>query len=164
MTLVLSFDPGKNHGSKTSGTGWCLQDENTVYDFGVTQDLVIFSYKWVMEAALGAKPNMRPDVVVYEGYQIRKETVAQNVGIQLSAVENIGVIKLMARLVGCLKVQQYMPQQKPTQWKVTGKNPTKVPKAQSHWIDAYNHGRYYLVTNNLAPSALELEMISKGEL
>lgn len=162
MTLVLSFDPGKNHGGKTSGTGWCMQDENTVYDFGVTQDLTTFLHRYVMEVAMGAKPNMRPDVVVYEGYQIRKETVAQNVGIPLTTIENIGAIKLLARLVGCTTVVQYLPQQKPTQWKATGKNPTKVPKAQSHWIDAYNHGRYYLITHNLAPSALEMEMFGNG--
>lgn len=163
MTLVLSFDPGKNHGSSKSGTGWCIQDENTVYDFGVTQDLNKFLSSQLV-VALKTLTYTDPIVVVYEGYQIRKETVAQNVGIQLSAVENIGAIKLFAVLMNAKEVVQFMPQQKPTQWKVTGKNPTKVPKAQSHWIDAYNHGRYYLVTHNLAPSALEIEMMEKGEL
>lgn len=162
MTLVLSFDPGKNFGTSKSGTGWCLQDEGKVYDFGVTQDLITFAHTWIMEAATGAKATRRPDVIVYEGYQIRKETVAQNVGIPLSTVENIGAIKLLARLVGCTEVVQFLPQQKATQWKATGMNPSKVPKAQSHWIDAYNHGRYYLITRNLAPSALEQEMFGNG--
>jgi hypothetical protein len=159
MTLVLSFDPGKNHGGRNSGSGWCLQDENTVYDFGVTQDLVEF-LAWDVFAPL-KKLGIRPDIIVYEGYQIRKETVAQNVGIPLSTVENIGAIKLFARSLKA-EVVKFMPAQKPTQWKATGKNPTKVPKAQSHWIDAYNHGRYYLITRNLAPSALE-EEIMKGQ-
>src|SRR5438067_4795081 len=108
MTLVLSFDPGKNFGSKRSGTGWCLQDENNVYDFGVTQDLVGF----IADDVIGVirKAVVSLSVVVYEGYQIRKETVAQNVGIPLSTVENIGAIKLLARLYHA-EVACFMPQQ-----------------------------------------------------
>ena len=162
MTLVLSFDPGKNGGTKRSGSGWCLQDENKVYDFGVTQDLIEF-LGWDIFPILKKHLNIRPQVVVYEGYQIRKETVAQNVGIPLTTVENIGAIKLFARSLKA-PLQVYMPNQKPTQWKATGMNPTKVPKSQSHWIDAFNHGRYYLITHNLAPSALEMEMIKDGRI
>lgn len=156
-TLVLSFDPGKNSGGRKSGSGWCLQDEDVVHDFGVTGDLIKFL------AGLGTilATYGKPDVIVYEGYAINPHNVQMNVGADLTAVQNIGAIKLFAEIVG-VKTHMYRPDQKKKQWAATGKNPTKVPKAQSHWIDAFNHGRFYLIERGLAPSLLE-EKLANGE-
>lgn len=158
-TLVLSFDPGKNSGGRKSGSGWCLQDETKVYDFGVIQDMnqKLSELLWKMSTG----QMLKPDVVVYEGYGINPNNVSYNVGSDLTTVQNIGAIKLFANLVGS-KTHIYRPDQKKKQWAATGKNPTKVPKAQSHWIDAFNHGRFYLIERGLAPSLLE-EKIANGE-
>jgi hypothetical protein len=152
---VLSFDPGRELGA-SAGTGWCYQDPAGVKELGVTKNL----HEFLRGLYIKEKP---VDVIVVEEYEVRAGTVAQNIGIKLVPVQNIGAVRFYAYLINVPVVEQY-PRQKPTMAKATGVNPKKFPKAIEHQYDAYNHGRYYLIQKNLAKSKLELDMEAKGEI
>ena|SRR6059058_3238962 len=147
---VLSWDPGQT-------TGWCYQNPQKILSFGETTDLKTFLKEWDLKA-------QPVDYVVVEGYRIRQGTVSMNVGIPLVTVENIGRIKYWSEL-NDIPVQEYLPDKKPTQWKATGVKVDKsVPKNQTHRLDAFNHGRFFLIEKKLAPTALEEQMRKDGLL
>jgi hypothetical protein len=154
---ILSIDPGKNKGGPRSGSGWCYQDEHKVLLWGDTQDLPQFLKEWDFM--------LYPiDHVVVEGYKIRPGTVAMNVGIPLVTVENVGAVKMFAHW-NDLPCKEYMPFDKPKQQKATGARiPKNAPKEITHRIDAYNHGRWFLIEQKLAPTALEAQMKADGLL
>lgn len=148
MTKVLAFDPGKT-------TGIAYLSEDLTYWLGDTQDI----HEYLNKVDLSKTP---VDVVVYEEYFVRGEDAYKNTGRNFT-VEAIGAIAGWARLNNILVVS-YPTKLKPTQAKMTQVFPKKFPKAISHRMDAYNHGRYYLIQNHGAKTALELEMEKKGEL
>jgi len=156
MTFVLSVDPGGESG--VGASGWCYQDENKVYAMESVQNLREFLVKWDLK-------KLPVDHVVVEGYFIppTKKGVQSNVGRKLPVVENIGVVKLWAEMNG-LKWTEYMPAIKPQQCKLTQIFPKKMPKAIEHKFDAFNHGRFYLIQNHGAPTALEQKMKAEGKL
>lgn len=151
---VLSIDPGKDKGGPRSGSGWCYQNLSGVIRWGDTQDLKQFLKDWDL--------NVNPiDHVVIEGYKIRPGQVAQNVGIPLITVENVGRAKFFAEM-NDIEFTEYMPFDKRKQQQATGaKITSKTPKEVTHRIDAYNHGRWFLIEQNLAPTALEAQLFAE---
>lgn len=149
---ILSFDPGKDKGGPKSGSGWCYQDEIKVLKWGDTQDLKDFMKSWDFVAD-------PVDHIVVEGYRIRQGTVSQNVGIPLITVENVGKVKFFAEM-NDIPFKEYMPFDKKKQQQATGaKINSKTPKEITHRIDAYNHGRWFLIEQKLAPTALEAMLL-----
>lgn len=141
---VLSFDPGGT-------TGYCYQDENAIYEMGDAEPTLIdFLRSW----NLTDKP---VDYVVVEGYRQLPKDVEMSYYAKPVTQENIGRIKGWAELMG-LPIHEYLPKDKPTQCKATQVFPKKKPKWLEHRLDAYNHGRYFLIKKGLAKTALELEM------
>jgi hypothetical protein len=154
MVNVLSFDPGGEQGAGASG--WCYQSADKVFAMGDTQDLKGFLKKWDLK-------KLPVDHVVVEGYFIppRKDKMQANIGVKLTTVENIGVVKLWAEMMD-IPWTEYMPAKKSSQCKLTGVYPKRGRKDVSHKLDAYNHGRYYLIMVHKAPTALEIEMQKNG--
>ena len=148
MTKVLAFDPGKT-------TGIAYLDEGFTYWMGDTQDI----HEYFRKIDLAKTP---VDVIVYEQYIVRGEQAYLNTGRNYT-VEVIGAIAGFASQHG-IKVVTYPPRIKSTQARMTQVFPKKKPKAISHRLDAYNHGRYYLIQECGAPTALEIEMTKKGEI
>jgi hypothetical protein len=151
---VLSVDPGKDKGGPKSGSGWCYQDPEKVLKWGDTKDLMQFLKDWDLKAD-------PVDYVVVEGYKIRPGQEKMNVGVPLITVENIGRVKMWAEM-NSLPYQQYMPFDKRKQQQATGaKIDRNTPKQLTHRIDAYNHGRWFLIEQKLSPTALEAELLEK---
>lgn len=148
MTKVLAFDPGKT-------TGIAYLDEESTYWMGDTQDI----YAYFDKIDLSKTP---VDVIVYEEYFVRPEQAKLNTGRNFT-IEAIGAIAGFAAR-NKIKVVTYPTRIKGTQAKMTQVFPKKATKAISHRLDAYNHGRYYLIQNHGAPTALELEMQKKGKI
>lgn len=141
---VLSFDPG-------GVTGYCYQDENAIYEMGDCEPSVIeFLRSW----NLADKP---VEYVVVEGYRQLPVRVEMTYYAPMTTIEHIGRIKGWAELMG-IPIHEYLPKDKPTECKATQVFPKKKPKWLEHRLDAYNHGRYFLIKKGLAKTALELEM------
>lgn len=154
---ILSFDPGKDKGGPKSGSGWCYQNPEKILKWGDTHDLSAFLMSWDF-----VKDPV--DYVVVEGYKIRPGQEALNIGIPLITVENVGKVKFFAAMAK-IPVHEYMPYDKIKQQKATGvKIDKNVPKAQTHRLDAFNHGRFFLIEKKLAPTALEAQMKAEGLL
>jgi hypothetical protein len=151
---VLSVDPGKDKGGPKSGSGWCYQNPEKVLLWGDTNDLAGFLMAWDFEK--------NPiDHVVVEGYKIRPGQEKMNVGVPLITVENVGKVKFFAQMRN-IPFTEYMPFDKRKQQAATGAKITgKTPKDQTHRIDAYNHGRWFLIEKNLSPTALEAQLFAE---
>lgn len=152
MTFVLSVDPGGETGRGASG--WCYQNEDKILALGDVQDLRQFLVKWDIA-------KLPVDHVVVEGYFVRG--AAANQGRKNPTIENVGVVKLWAEMHG-LKWTEYMNTLKSAQAKMTQVFPRQGRKDVSHRLDAFNHGRYYLIQECGAPTALEIEMQKQGKL
>lgn len=148
MTKVLAFDPGVD-------TGIAYMDEDHTYWMGDTKDI----HAYFRKIDLSKTP---VDVIVYEEYFVRAEQAYQNTGRNYT-VEVIGAIAGFASQHG-IKVVSYPTKLKTTQSKMTQVFPKKATKKISHRLDAYNHGRYYLIKECGAPTALEIEMKAKGKI
>lgn len=142
MTKVLAFDPGKT-------TGIAYLDEDITYWLGDTQDI----HEYFRKIDLSKTP---VDVIVYEEYFVLPQQAMHNTGRNFT-VEVIGAIANFASQHG-IRVVTYPTKLKTTQAKLTQVFPKKGRKDVSHRLDAYNHGRYYLIQNHNAPTALEIEM------
>lgn len=148
---VLSVDPGKDKGGPRSGSGWCYQTPEKVLAWGDTKDLA----KFLMEWDLKENPI---DHVVVEGYKIRPGQEKMNVGVPLVTVENVGKVKFFAQM-NKIPFTQYMPFDKVKQRQATGaKIPRNADHSITHRIDAYNHGRWFLIEQKLSPTALEAQL------
>lgn len=147
---VLSFDPGPDHGT----TGYAYQDENELLEMedanGPGKTIIDFLRDWDLKD----KP---VDVVVVEGY-INMPGGKNPYYRPLKTSENIGKIKGWAEM-NRIRIHEYFPKDKPTECKATQVFPKKVPKAIEHRLDAYNHGRYYLIKQGLALTALEMKVL-----
>lgn len=155
--LVLSFDPGGTTAgiNKAAATGWCYQDERKTYAMGglfSTADL----HKFLKNFDLKKLP---VDVVVIEEYipLPNQKGAKANLGKRMITSEAIGSITIWASMNGIIVVMQ-SARLKPAQAKMTGVDPKKGRKDVSHGLDAFNHGRYYLIQQGLARTALEVEM------
>lgn len=148
MTKVLAFDPGET-------TGIAYLDEDSTYWMGDTQNI----YEYLEKIKLDKTP---VDVIVYEEYFVRPEQAKLNIG-RNRTVEAIGAIAGFAARHN-IPIVTYPTRIKGTQAKMTQVFPKKATKRISHRLDAYNHGRYYLIQNCGAPTALELELKKKGKI
>lgn len=154
--LVLSVDPGGEKG--VGASGWCYQDENKVYAMGDTQDLKGFLKKWDIK-------KLPVNHVVVEGYFInpRQNKAQAHVGVPLTQIENVGVVKLWAEMQD-IPWTEYFNNIKSTQAKHSGVFPKTMRKDIEHKFDAFNHGWWYLYKQGLVLTKLEKEMKAKGKL
>lgn len=134
MTYV-SFDPGHT-------TGYAVFNiEGQPIDWG---DLV------GLEELHGFLANLdRPNAVIYEGYRVRGDPrgLKANVGSTQETVQAIGVIKAK-----CFE-WEIEPVEQAAQIKsiaeIWSKHKPKGAHKNSHKVDAYNHGIYFLVSNKI---------------
>src|SRR4030095_9979504 len=148
MPNVLAFDPGGDQG--VGASGWCYLNENKVHALSDTQDLNGFLRKWDLK-------KLPVDHVVVEGYFALAKKAGAHRNKRLPAVENIGVVKMWADMMG-IPWTEYDPKLKGVQAAVTQVFPKKGRKDVSHKLDAYNHGYWYLHSVHGAPSKLEQQM------
>lgn len=144
---VLSFDPGLT-------TGWAYQDENNLLDLGSIKGHKEFSQ------FLG-KFDREVDHVVIEDYIILQKKAMSHSGSKVPAIQIIGTIKSWCYMHD-IEFTMYRANLKPIQKKVTQIQEPKGPHSNTDPIDAYRHGRYWLVKNGHSKSALEIQMEKKN--
>lgn len=140
--MYLSFDPGKT-------TGWALFDDvGQVMSTGqdTIEQLIAHCEEW-RKYALKA--------IIYEDFVIFKHKAAKMAGSRMEASQAIGIIKGLAQYNNVELVRQGSDI-KPIAQKWTQIKPPS-DHSKSHWVDAFNHGAYYLIQHKIRKSALEME-------
>lgn len=137
---LLAFDPGGT-------TGWCTFVDGNPREYGQIKFDELMS--WLDDITA-------PDIIVYENFQVYSHKAVHLIGSKLETVQAIGIIKSYAHKNKCKLIEQ-RPQIKKIAQMWTGVTPPKNHD-QSHWIDAYNHGAYYLIKNNVMESQLEIKL------
>lgn len=145
---ILSFDPGET-------TGWCYQNPDEILGFGQASGLTELIQ--VCEQHKGIV-----DHIVIEDYVILGHKAKSHIGGRVPTIQAIGYLKAWAITEGLKPPTLYPARLKPTQQKQTQMKPIGAHK-DNHWVDAYNHGRWYLIQNKLAKTALELEWEKKHD-
>lgn len=144
--MYLAFDPGQT-------TGWCrFADNGDSVDYGQVYldelpGLIDLMVIWAKDDPL--------KVIIYEDYRLFGHKAKAQIGSKMPASVAIGSILTLAHRTGAPTVNQEARiktiAQKWTQLKPPSNH------AQSHWVDAYNHGAYYLINEGIKKTALELE-------
>lgn len=140
--MYLAFDPGKT-------TGWALfgsDGEAIEYGQASLTELMGLCEGW-REGDLTA--------VIYEDWLLFKHKAPKMVGSRMEASQAIGIIKNLAHATGAELVQQPSNIKSIAQMQTQIKPPSN--HAQSHWVDAFNHGAYYLIRKGIRRTALERE-------
>lgn len=140
---VLSFDPGETN-------GWCYQDIDKVIEFGQAKGL-----EELMEVT--DKFEGMVDHVVIEDYKILGQKAMSHSGSRVPTIQMIGYLKAWCIRQKLKPPTLYPARLKPIQQKQTGMKPIGAHK-DNHWVDAYNHGRWYLIQEHGAQTALEKKM------
>lgn len=142
----LAADPGTH-------TGWAMWDKNGDFiKMGTSH-----SDESLHELLESLDRTIR--VVIIEDYTLWKHKADAQIGSRMPAPKAIAILQTFARLWRARIVLQ--PSHiKPNAEKLTGmrtkdpKTGKKIPKAQTHVIDAYNHGEYYLRKNGIKEHVL----------
>lgn len=144
----VAFDPGLH-------TGWAIWDvEGNFLDMGTTH-----TYEDLHEKLASLPASIK--IVIIEDFTLWSRKAKQQAGSKMPAPKAIGQIETFARIWGAQIVKQDSAI-KPIAEKWTGqftKNPRTgkpIPKIQTHVLDAFNHGEYYLIINKIKEIDLRL--------
>lgn len=135
--ITISFDPGET-------TGVAVFDDDKVYSWDQIPMDKILDF-------LSDEP--KPDVVIYENFQLLPHKAKALIGSKFETIQVIGMIKAYAHRHGAELIEQ-RPGIKSIAEMWTGVKPPKNHK-QSHKVDAYNHGAYYLCRIGVMKTELE---------
>ena len=140
--IYLSFDPGKT-------TGWAMfTPEGDGISFGqlTIEELIDKCREWEHAKIIA---------VIYEDFIIFKHKAQKQAGSRVEAAQAIGIIKGLAQHTGAELIRQgsdIKPMaQKWTQLKPVGRH------ADNHWVDAFNHGAFYLIKQGIRKTYLEAQ-------
>ena len=142
--MYLAYDPGKT-------TGWAaFRDNGEVFAYGqVSLEELIDHLNEVQEWSKTDPIK----VIIYEDFIVYKSKAQKLTGSRMEASQAIGMIKKLASDTGAKLVQQPANiksiAQKWTQLRPRGSHD------KSHWIDAFNHGAFYLINKGIRQTELE---------
>lgn len=139
----LAFDPG-------GVTGWCtFDDQGNATEFGqlTLNELADQIEHWAQQSEI--------HTVIYEDFKLFKHKAQKQAGSRMPASQAIGMIKLLIRRLDAKTVVQDSSI-KSTAQKLTQMNPPSN-HAESHWVDAFNHGAYYLINEGIRKTYLEMQ-------
>ena len=137
--ILLAVDPGKTNGVSIFRDGKVVSIDQVhlddlptfLYDFKNRYDSVVYDRI----------------VIVYENFKLFKGKAIQQSGSNMEASQAIGQLKMIAAQ-NKWEIYDQPPSIKPIAQKWSGSKPPKN-HSQSHQIDAYNHGVYWLIKNNM---------------
>jgi hypothetical protein len=131
----LALDPGLH-------TGWALWKKDGVFiDMGT-----IHGEKELHDFLAGLPTAI--EVVIIEDFVLFKNKAVKQAGSKMPAPKAIAQIETFARLWEA-KVVKQQPSIKPIAEKMTGVKTKGLPHAQTHVLDAFNHGEYYLYAHGI---------------
>ena len=134
--ILLAVDPGKVNGISIFRAGKVVSIDQVHLD-----ELPHFLYDFK------DKYDYDNIVIVYENFKLFKGRAIQQSGSSMEASQAIGQLKMVAAQ-NRWKIYDQPPSIKPIAQKWSGSKPPKN-HSQSHQIDAYNHGVYWLIRNNM---------------
>lgn len=140
MINILSVDPGET-------SGWALLQKN-----GNCKQMGQLAFEPMMEFINNLVPEGIAVIVIEDFVVFRRKAQAQT-GSRHKTVQIIGALKSYALRHNIPVVMQGADIKKIAEKWSQIKPP--ADHAQSHQIDAFNHGFYYLVKNHYAKTALE---------
>jgi hypothetical protein len=145
--MYIAYDPGKM-------TGWAsFDDDGKVIAMGqVTIEELIDQ----VEVLVNSRLALPIKAVIYEDFIIFKHKAKFLTGSRVEASQAIGIIKGLAQRTGAELIMQGSDI-KPMAQKFTQIFPPS-DHAESHKIDAFNHGAYYLINKGIRKTALEEEV------
>lgn len=132
--MLLAVDPGDTAGWATFEDGYHIDDGQITG----ANDFAQFCAKLM---------SSKIDTIVIEDYKLMPHKAQQQAGSRFQAVQQIGMLKLLAKVVGAELVLQG-PDKYPIGLLLAGKTMPKDHK-KSHHVVAYAHGWYYLVQQGL---------------
>jgi hypothetical protein len=145
--MYLAFDPGLT-------TGWAKFDND-----GAVLSSGQVSHEELAHLVDEFKIEHTTDpvkAVIYEVYRIYKHKAASHVGSEVPASQAIGIIKTLIYTTGAKEVKQ------PSHILAIAKKWTGVAPVgdhrNSHWVDAFNHGAYWLIKEGIRPTQQEVEI------
>lgn len=146
--MYLAYDPGKT-------TGWArFSDAGDAVSYGQVDLEELMDH--LDEMAATGEPII---AVIVEDWLLFKKKAAQQVGSRMEASQAIGILKKFAKDVDAEFILQPSNiksiAQKWTQLKPVGSH------SQSHWVDAFNHGAYYLINAGIRKTQLEKDHVDK---
>lgn len=152
--IVIGFDPGY-----TTGVAEFYCDNKLAFPTG--------QYQWKYPDLLSELDNLGDHlvatdkiIVVIEDFKLLPHKAQRLAGTGFEqTIEAIGAIKSFAHQHKAEVVMQ-SPRIKPIAQQWTQVKPVGAHK-NSHWVDAYNHAKYYMIKNNLDMSELEKEQAKK---
>lgn len=134
VPYYLSVDPGKH-------TGWAIWNvKGEFLDMGTTHSNDELHTK--LETFSGIHE------VIYEDFLLFKHKAKDQVGSRMPASQAIGIIETFARQWGA-KITKQPSHIKNQAELLSGMSTKKMAKSETHKIDAYNHGFFYLVKNKI---------------
>lgn len=142
--MYLAFDPGKT-------TGWArFSDEGEAVGYGQLNLDELIEYT---NSVLAEDETIQ--AVIVEDWLLFKKKAAQQVGSRMEASQAIGILKKLATDAGAKFVLQ------PSNIKSIAEKWTQIKPvgshANSHWVDAFNHGAFYLINAGIRKTQLERE-------
>lgn len=144
--MYLAFDPGAT-------TGWCKFDaQGNTLEWGQDNftELMEHCKEWEKE---------KWTAIIYEDFVLFSKKARQQAGSRMPASQAIGIIKTLIHATGAEAIRQSSDiksgAEKLTQMKAPSNH------AESHWVDAFNHGAYYLIRKGIRKSYLEMELEQK---
>ncbi len=148
--MYLAFDPGGT-------TGWCsFNDEGETTGYGQLSldELAAKVDEWANEPI---------HTVIYETFVLFGHKAKRQTGSDMPASQAIGIIKTLIHRLGSPTVIRQDPSIKNMAQKWTQMKPPSN-HAESHWVDAFNHGAYYLINKGVRKTYLEMEQDKKNGL
>ena len=149
--MYLSYDPGRT-------TGWArFSDTGDALGYGqVSMDELLAHVESMIELH-----NDDPiKVVIVEDFVLFGHKAKQQTGSRMEASQAIGILRTLADRTGAKFFLQPSNikslAEKWTQLSAKGKVHSKT-----HWIDAFNHGAYYLIKQGIRKTELDRENDNK---
>lgn len=131
----LAADPGK-------ATGWATWDKQGVWlDMGT-----VWSHAELDLFLSGLPTTIK--VVIVEDFKLFKNKAQAQVGSRMPASVAIGKLETYAHLWGARFIKQPSGV-KPIAEKLTGHHTKGMAHNKTHVLDAFNHGEYWLIQNNI---------------
>lgn len=132
--MLLAVDPGDT-------AGWATFEDGHLIDDGQISGADDFA-QFCADAM-----SSKIDTIVIEDYKLMPHKAQQQAGSRFQAVQQIGMLKLLAKVLGA-KIVLQGPDKYPIGLLLAGKTMPKDHK-KSHHVVAYAHGWYYLVQQGL---------------